>query len=64
MTQAQMRIENLAHLTDAELTVRAIRAEQSISSYLPNHYSAAPTNMYREEIQRRQAVGAQELVAA
>jgi len=63
MTQAEMRIANMKHLSDAELTKRAL-TEDHTSAYRSNHYISSPTNLYREEIQRRQAVAATELVAA
>lgn len=52
------RIANMAHLTDADLTKRALKFESEFGGQHANHY--------REELQRRQMAGAQmvELVAA
>jgi len=63
MTQAEMRIENMKHLTDADLVKRALTDDHT-SAYRSNHYISSPTNLYRAELQRRQAVAATELVAA
>lgn len=50
------RIANMAHLTDADLAKRALTFE--------SEFGHCEANFYVEELQRRQAVGAQVVAAA
>ena len=60
--RAAARIANMAHLTDAELTIRALRwdADQPLGGH---QWGSVGANHYRDELRRRQA-SAQVAVAA
>ena len=53
--RAAARIANMAHLTDAELTIRALRwdADQPLGGH---KWGSIGSNHYRDELRRRQAI--------
>ena len=53
--RAAARIANMAHLTDAELTIRALRwdADQPLGG---QPWGSVGSNHYRDELRRRQAI--------
>lgn len=53
------KLARLASMSESEL-IRRLRDEEFQSGYRANHWSAGPTGMYRQEIERRRTTGALE----